>query len=787
MKKLLTLFISVLCALGALAEDFEVDSIYYNILADKTNEVEVTFRGTNYYGSESYGGSVTIPALVIYNDTTYNVTRIGSNAFYRCSGLSSVTIPNGVTSIDESAFYGCSTLTSVTIPNSVTNVGDYAFSYCSSLTSPIYNEHCFACLPMSYSGVYTIPDGIKQIAGGALLKCSDLTSITIPNSVTSIGASAFAMCTKLTSVVIPDGVTSIGMRAFSGCSGLTSVTIPNSVTSIGYSAFTSCSNLTSPIYNAHCFACLPESYSGTYAVPDGIEQIAGGAFGSCRKLTSVTIPNSVTYIGSNAFSMCSSLTSPVYNAHCFAYLPANYSETYIIPDGIKQIAGAAFYYCYGLTSVTIPNSVTSIDESAFYGCTDLRSIESFAKVPPTILGTNVFRDVSTDIPIYVLCGKEEIYQAADGWNSFSNIQGILSEYSILVDVNDDNMGTAVVDFSFCEESQISATPNYGYYFVRWSDGNTDNPRSLVLTQDTVLVAEFARAYSGQCGDELYWLFNNDTLTITGSGTMWDNRPWGLLIDEIQHVALPLGITHIGNDAFANCVNLRKIDIPYSVTSIGENCFAGCRNLFDIYCYPLTPPSAETNSFANYNVYLYAPCDNLRDYQMDMVFGSFKYFQCISSEEVATDSVIVSAGSTEVTIVWPTEEDANTYTIVIKKSNEVVCTLTFDKDGRLTNIAFAPGRDGNRPVQCAKQVNNGFSFTVTGLESATHYAFDLAVKDASDVTIQSYSDEFTTNAPTAVENTHGQSSITNYQKLIRDGQFLILYDGKTYNAMGIQVK
>ena len=190
--------------------------------------------------------TVIIPETVTYDGTTYSVTSIGYSAFRDCKSLTSITIPNSVTSIGHSAFWGCSGLKSITIPNSVTSIGEAAFAGCSGLTSPVYNAHCFAYMPTSYyGGAYTIPDGIKQIVGGAFYNCSSLTSVTIPNSVTSIGDWAFKWCSSLTSVTIGNSVTSIGNEAFWGCEGLTSITIPNSVTSIGYEAFVGCSGLTS--------------------------------------------------------------------------------------------------------------------------------------------------------------------------------------------------------------------------------------------------------------------------------------------------------------------------------------------------------------------------------------------------------------------------------------------------------------------------------------------------------------------------------------------------------------
>ena len=216
-----------------------------------------------------------------------------------------------------------------------------------------------------YNGNKSIPDTItysskkyivSSIGNYAFEGCKVLTSVTIPNSVTSIGNKAFYECTGLTSVTIGNGVTSIGNQAFYLCTGLTSITIPNSVTSIGDGAFYGCSGLTSPIYNAHVFAYMPTSYTGSYSISEGIKSIAGYAFYGCSGLTSIEIPNSVTSIGNNAFTYCKGLTSVT------------------IGNSVTSIGFSAFYDCAGLTSVTIPNSVTSIGNGAFYGCSGLTSI-----------------------------------------------------------------------------------------------------------------------------------------------------------------------------------------------------------------------------------------------------------------------------------------------------------------------------------------------------------------------------------------------------------------------------
>ena len=282
--------------------------------------------------------------------TDGSVTCIGEAAFYGCSSLTSITIPNSVTSIGEYAFSSCSSLTSITIPNSVISIGASAFYCCYDLTS------------------ITIPNSVTSIGDEVFCYCSSLTSIAIPNSITHIGNSAFFGCSSLTSITIPNSVTSIGEYAFSSCSSLTSITIPNSVTSIGECAFVDHPKLESIVVEEgntvyHSYNnCLIETASKTLIsgcknsiIPtDGsVTSIEDYAFYRCLSLTSINIPNSVTSVGERAFYNCSSLTSIT------------------IPNSVISIGTSAFYCCYDLTSITIPNSVTSIGDLAFYNCTNL--------------------------------------------------------------------------------------------------------------------------------------------------------------------------------------------------------------------------------------------------------------------------------------------------------------------------------------------------------------------------------------------------------------------------------
>ena len=370
----------------------------------------------------------------IQTDSRSQYTTIGDYAFAGCKNLTSVDLPNTVTKISRSAFYNCSGLTSVTIPNSVTSIGNLAF-YGSGLTSLVYNAHVFAFMPPSYSGAYTIPDGIEIIAEYAFEYCSGLTSITMPSSLKTIGKKAFLSCSSLTTIIIPASVQTIGAAAFGSCVNLTNINVsainPNysAVNGVLYNKnktilhqFPAGKNVTSftipnTVTEISSYAFAYNGRLTSVTIPNSVTSIGDYAFLYCTSLTSVTIPNSVTNIGNYAFNECYGLTSPVYNAHVFAYMPPSYSGEYTIPDGIEIISSTAFYSCSNLTSVTIPNSVTNIGDYAFEYCTGLTTITCKAVNPPA-LGDDVFYDVDTTIPLYVPDQSVSSYLAAEQWKEF---------------------------------------------------------------------------------------------------------------------------------------------------------------------------------------------------------------------------------------------------------------------------------------------------------------------------------------------------------------------------------
>ena len=384
-----------------------------------------------------YSGNVSIPTVVTYNGATYTVTSISENAFKECGYL-----------------------TSVTIPNSVTSIGRMAFAYCWSLES------------------VTLSENISSIEDHTFYDCNSLTSITIPNNVTYVGNYAFGYCHNLSAVTFGDNVTTIDNYAFTACSSLSSVTIPASVSYIGYSTFVSCNSLNSIVVESgnttydsrnNCNAII-ETASNTLItgcqstmIPETVTTIGEQAFYDCDGLTTIAIPNSVTSIEYYAFADCDNLSSVD------------------LGDGITTINGSAFEYCYAMTSVTIPASVTEIGSWAFYNCP---TIVMEGTTPPTI-SSYTFK---SEAAIFVPCTALDTYLATSVWQDL-NLQG--SNYTVTLSATEG--GSAQITASDCATNTVTieAYPEERCVFTQWSDGNTDNPRTLTLTEDIALTAEFS--------------------------------------------------------------------------------------------------------------------------------------------------------------------------------------------------------------------------------------------------------------------------------------------------------
>ena len=529
---------------------YSVTTIKERTFYDCSSLTSVTIpNSVTSIGGEAFAGCSSLTSVTIPN----SVTSIGDYAFFHCSSLTSITIPNSVTSIGSEAFYGCSSLTSVTIPNSVTSIGNDAFYGCSSLTSitipnsvtSIGSEAFYGCSSLTS---VTIPNSVTSIGDAAFYYCSSLTSITIPNSVTSIGDYAFYECSlssitceattpptlgtevfsDILAVYIPENTLSAYQTAWGNefvfVNNETTLTLhvatPGTLADLIFDAGTRPAlvaklTLTGTLNDAD-FTCMRETMTSLVDVdlsgitntsgvnfgdkenlvriilPTNLTSIENSAFNGCSSLTSITIPNNVTSIGDWAFAWCTSLSSitipnSVTSIGDLAFHICESLTSITIPNSVTSIGQQAFSFCRSLTSITIPNSVTSIGDGAFVACESLTSIICLGTTPPD--ASDLAANTST-CKLIVPHSAYNAYLRHAYWGQFLNI--VADSWVVILNTNNNQWGEVAGGGMYTDNTTITitATPYDGYSFLRWSDGNTDNPRTLTVTKDITLTAEF---------------------------------------------------------------------------------------------------------------------------------------------------------------------------------------------------------------------------------------------------------------------------------------------------------
>ena len=549
----------------------------------------------------------------------------------------------------------------------------------------------------------------------------------------------------------------------------------------------------------------------------------------------------------------------------------------VIPESVKYIRSKGFENCSKIKSLVIPENITECGTYCFSGCTGLSSVVCKATTPPNVNHHEgfqpAFEGVNKGIPIYVPEESILTYQETDGWNQFTNFKALTQEmYSVILNVDEDFKGKIIGDgiYSVGSEISIKATPNngyhftkwndgntdnprtiiliqdttftaefdvnpkisykfdvlrgyvsgvnmaepnsevtftaisqYGYHFTQWSDGNTDNPRTIILTQDTTFSAEFDIDKYGKCGANfaLTWQYDDHDmiLTISGNGKLDDNYIFGLEAPtQAEKLVIAEGVTAIGQSAFSNYSTLKHISIPTSVATIYEKAFYNCTGLKEMYCYRERPCVAYSNTFDGIDKFdctLHVLSPSVDMYKIATGWRDFQYSIATIDAENIEDPITgveTEPHDNNVVITWPTDVNAATYTIQITKDGVVFCTLIFNADGQLTGIAFIPSRDDRQAPVAVKTSNGGLRFTVTGLDSGTNYGYSVLVKNKTNETVASYEGEFTTTgeqpAPTAIDEIiNDQMRKCENEKLLRDGHILILRGDKVYTVTGQEVK
>lgn len=388
----------------------------------------------------------------------------------------------------------------ITISNSLWAYDFYAVNN----GDTIYYNITSDTVPYTVEVTYKIQSDSMNYSGAIIIP-STVTYETLTYTVTSIGDNAFEACSDLTFISIPISIQTIGRYAFSSCTGLTHITIPDSVKTIGFAAFVMNTNLTTVKFNAiNCndYGIFARNNKlATLIFGENVIRIPNGLCKACEFLTTIYISNSVKIIGDQAFRFCKYLTS----IH--------------IPDSVVFIGDYAFSDCINLQYVTIGKFIDSIGDAAFENDINISEI-TMKGVSPPLIKEYTFHNVSTNSIVCVPCGSSGLYQSASNWSRFKNIIGSM-KFNINITPNDASMGSITYLQKHCESDTVivEAVAKPHYHFLCWNDGIADNPRTIILFQDTVFTAIFA------IDTHSVTVLSNDTNmgTVSGSGTYKYNQ------------------------------------------------------------------------------------------------------------------------------------------------------------------------------------------------------------------------------------------------------------------------
>ncbi len=543
MNRIGNILIFLFCSFSLVAAPIEVGGIYYNL---SETSAEVTYKGEAWWEDNNrYVGAISIPAQISHNGQDYTVTHIGSSAFAYCTQLTDVTLPNTITHIQSFAFQACPLLHTIRFSNSLQEIGSFAFYNCEQLTGlslpstlqTIGTDAFSSCVALTEM---TIPQQVTTIGEGAFSGCSALTKISVEAGNTTyhsttdclIHTASKTLVSGCRNSVIPtDGsVIAIGNEAFSGCVGLSRIHIPQTVTAIGDFAFYGCETLNLLLLNNELLTIGGSAFAGCSAleyltIPNKINSIGSSAFAYCTGLKTITLPTTLTHIGTGIFAGCTTLNHIVINAgnstyhtenNCIIHTSTNSliagCRTSVIPDQITTIAQEAFWgiplasitlpaslqaigdyafsNCEQIETLVLPPSVTAIGTRAFADCQRLQTLTLSSSTPPTIQSDII--EGAEQTAVIVPCDALAAYKANAAWQALPNLQG---EWAIVVSAQsaDETQGTAqVTQQPTCADPQatLQATPAEGYQFHGWNDGNNENPRTVVVTEDITYIASF---------------------------------------------------------------------------------------------------------------------------------------------------------------------------------------------------------------------------------------------------------------------------------------------------------
>jgi hypothetical protein len=635
-----------------LSGDLNVFTSVYSVQEGRDGAVLSIGAGVKRVPSYLFDNCVNIASLTFAENSI--LSSVGAYAFYKCSGLTELTVPSSVTAIEAQAF-AQSSVASLSFGRAAAldEIGENAF-----FATAYYNDennwtagalyagvYLLRALPDSIAEDYSVTQGTTVIASGAFSGCSSLSFAHIPSSVTDICAGAFGQCPELKTVYVSSKYVAGSLDEASSQGGLCAgalhvyvlaslitgikITVGEYVTD-SYTCAETDTQINGAVYYTYTKAYWTANASGSVRVylvndteiKDKYEIKVQGTgemldFDTADsvywreyedRISGIYVAQTVTHIGDYSFANCIYATSADFDGS---------------PAALSSIGINAFNGCVSLTSVTIPENVTSIKARAFYNCKNLSRVDYRAAACSNLsVDANAFTGAGADtngisveiqnnvtrLPAYLFYSQGNTENSPKiAWVTFKSVGNV----NLCAEVGD-------YAFAYCA-NLVTLTFAAGEYLKTIGAHAFENCSSLASVSVTAGVTAVGASAFYDCYMLSEIKFNAVEFTETVKGNKSfenagrDAADGITLSVSLKTKIIPAHIMEgaaylktisyaadcvcatIGEGAFEDCTGLVAVTVPNVVTTVGAGAFSGCVNLVRYTAPFIGGHAAETDA------------------------------------------------------------------------------------------------------------------------------------------------------------------------------------------------
>lgn len=546
---------------------------------------------------------------VILPDT---IVEIGEEAFSDCLLLQNINLPKSLKYIGEAAFENCVKLLRIELPEQITSIERAAFKRCRKLKEIIFSEQINSIKEFAFYGCEGLkeiefPQKLTEIGTMAFYKCISLRKAELPKTLKKLGNNVFTAsgiksavlksdlqecgtdifsdCKRLKFLILEEGVCAIEDKFAFSCPALEKIDFPSSLKYIGKNALEGSVYLKKLIENEEKNAVIQNDIfldgkhlTGDVKIPDGVKSIAGGAFYGNSELTSVTLPESLQQIGARAFCNCTSLIKIT------------------LPSGITKIEEGTFAYDSNLETVIIKGEIYSISDNTYYRCEKLKhiSLEGVKEI-----GANAFAGCKSleNITVNALTIKENAFLETIFLEKNKKENAIISAANI------------ILDGKKCEQEVI--LPERIVSIAPFSFAGNEKITSIVFPSTLISVEEGA----------FYGCKNLREIKFSSAVQKIEKSAFEKCISLKK---LSGNIKEIKEKAYAYCINLEIVQLQESIF-FGKEAFCGCKKLESIIC----------DSLQEIGEGCFSECESMKEFDFSniKIIGKAAFWGCNSLKKV----------------------------------------------------------------------------------------------------------------------------------------------------------